>query len=117
MLVGRLRIPRHAEGTDPALTRQAIAQDHNQRQRQAIGPKLHRLPALGRVPQLPAIRRIPQTSERPGMGQQNLAGQHPTSVSQAQKNPQDLGEKRDIQQGNGAQGECLSQEVGRQQLP
>ncbi len=117
MQIRRLRVPGHADRPDPPLPTQSKAQNHDQWQRQTVRAQLHRLPAIGLIPQLPAIGVTTQSAECIGMTQQNLAGQHPCSMAQTGYRTKQTDPERQDKQKQSAQGERLGQEIRRQQLP
>ncbi|MNN80873.1 hypothetical protein D3C81_1976370 [compost metagenome] len=97
MNIRRQGIARHTDRTHPALATQAKAQHHDQRQGQAVGAQLHGLPATGPAPQLPAIGIAAQATEGCGMSQENLPGQHPGAVRQAQQDTRQAGPQGNIE--------------------
>jgi len=115
--IRRLRIPGYTDRSDPPFTAQSKAQHHNQRQGQAVRTQLHRLPAIGLIPQLPAIGITTQSAESFGMTQQNLTGQYPHGMDQTGDRPEQAGPERQDKQKQSAQGQRLGQEIRRQQLP
>jgi len=117
MHIGRLRVPGHADRPDLPLTPQAKPQHHDQRQRKTVTAQLRRLPAISLIPDLPAIGIATQSTKCLWMAEQNLPRQHPNAMQQAAERREQTGPRGNRQQKKCAQGERLSQQIRRQQLP
>lgn len=117
MHIGDLRISRYADRPDPPFPAQTKAQHHNQRQRQAVRPQLHGLPAIGLIPQLPAIGIAAQSAKSHSVSQQNLPWQRPNPMKQTGKSPEQAGPEWNRKQKQSTQCERLGQQIRRQQLP
>ncbi len=80
MLITGQRVARNADPSGEALSLHPKKQHDGDRERQAVAPKLHPLPAGSLVPQLPAAFVMAQRAPGLSMGQQNLPRQGPAGV-------------------------------------
>lgn len=117
MQVRRLRVPGHADRSDPPLAAQAKTQNHNQWQRKAVRTQLRRLPTISLIPHLPTIDVPTQSTKRLGMIQQNLPWQYQKAMQQTAKSAEQTGPEWNREQKQSAQRERLGQQIRRQQLP